>query len=103
VELSVDALEEGYNLLIFPEKPSDRYDKESYKDFNTGFASLGRAYFERTGQSLDFYPCWSDSRTHSFRIGKPVTFDPSNDARTEKLRISTELRDQMGVLKSISD
>lgn len=100
IELSVDALERGENLLIFPEKPSDRYDRESYKDFNTGFAAIGRAFYDRTGQCLEFYPVWTDQEKHEFRIGRPVTFDPSGDPRTEKLRISSELRDRMTLLKN---
>lgn len=99
IDLSVDALERGENLLIFPEKPRDRYDRESYKDFNTGFAALGRALYERTGRRLDFYPVWTDQKKHALRIGKPVAFDPSADPRAEKMRISSELRDRMTELK----
>ena len=99
IDLSVDALERGDNLLIFPEKPRDRYDRESYKDFNTGFAALGRAMYDRTGKCLDFYPVWTDQKKHEMRIGKPVTFDPSADPRAEKMRISAELRDRMSGLK----
>ena len=99
IKQSVDALVRGENLLIFPEKPKDRYNEESYKDFNTGFAALGRAYYERTGQCLDFYPAWSDRESHTFRIGKPVTFDPANDARMEKQRISAELKERMAGLR----
>lgn len=99
IHQSVDALAQGYNLLIFPEKPGDRYDEHSYKEFNTGFAALGKAYFERTGERLDFYPIWSDGKSHSFRIGKPVSFDPANEDRAEKVRISSELKERMIALK----
>ncbi|MBO6044807.1 MAG: hypothetical protein J6P69_03030 [Bacteroidales bacterium] len=99
---SVDALDRGENLLIFPEKPKDRYDDDSYKEFNTGFAALGRAYYDRTGQCLDFYPAWSDRKTHTFRIGKPVTFDPANDVRMEKQRISSELKERMTALRQMT-
>lgn len=101
IELSVDALLRGENLLIFPEKPKDHYDPDSYKVFNTGFATLGKALYERAGQCLDFYPIWSDFKTHTFRIGKPVTFDPTNDSHAEKLRITNELRDRMTALKDL--
>ena len=99
IDLSVDALEQGDSLLIFPEKPSKHYDDNSYKDFNTGFAALGSAYYTRTGQCLDFYPCWSDRKSRDFVIGKPVTFDPSGDPRTEKIRISSELQSRMNDLR----
>lgn len=98
---SVEALERGENLLIFPEKPADRYDEESYKEFHTGFAVLGRAYHKHTGRRLRFYPVFSDSRTRRMVIGEPVTFDPSGEPRTEKLRISSELQTRMTGLKSL--
>ena len=99
---SVDALVNGENLLIFPEKPKDRYDEESYKDFNTGFATLGRAYYDRTGLCLDFYPIWSDRKSRTFHIGKPVTFDPDGETRAEKQRISAELRERMDALRNVA-
>ena len=99
IEQSVEALADGENLLIFPEKPQDRYDKESYKDFNTGFAALGKAYYERTGLRLDFYPVWSDNKSHLFIIGEPITFDPENEPRTEKQRISAALMASMDDLR----
>lgn len=99
ISLSVDALEQGDNLLIFPEKPRDRYDEESYKDFNTGFAALGRAYYERTGKCLGFHPCWSDPKSRDFRIGAPVYFDPANGPKEEKIRIASELRARMDELR----
>lgn len=99
IRQSIDALVQGYNLLIFPEKPGNHYDEHSYKEFNTGFAALGKAYFDRTGENLDFYPIWSDGKSHSFRIGKPVSFDPANEDRAEKVRISSELKERMIALK----
>ena len=102
IEQSVETLIRGENLLIFPEKPKDRYDEDSYKDFNTGFAALGKAYYDRTGLRLDFYPAWSDRGSHTFRIGKPVTFDPANEARMEKQRISAELRERMETLRKMT-
>lgn len=99
--LSVEALERGENLLIFPEKPRDRYDEESFKEFNSGFASLGRAFHKRTGHNLKFYPVFSDSATRRLIIGESVSYDPDNDSRGEKMRITSELRDRMIALKSL--
>ena len=99
ISLSIDALNRGENLLIFPEKPADRYDDESFKDFNTGFATLGRAYYKRTGRRLVFYPVFSDGPTHTFIIGEPVTYDPENEPHSEKIRISSELQGRMTGLK----
>ena len=99
ITLSVDALERGENLLIFPEKPDDGYDDETFREFNTGFATLGRAYYKRTGRRLVFYPVFSDGPTNMFLIGEPVTFDPENEAHAEKIRIATELQERVTGLK----
>ena len=98
---SVEALERGENLLIFPEKPADRYDEESYKEFHTGFAALGRAYHKHTGRDLKFYPVFSDPGSRRLVIGEPVVFDPSEESREGKLRITSELQDRMKGLKSL--
>lgn len=99
IEQSVEALRNGDNILIFQEKPGDHYSTESYKVFNTGFAALGKAYYDKTGQCLDFYPMWSDPKGIRFIIGRPVRYDPSGDDHAEKLRISAELKKRMLELK----
>ena len=102
IEQSVKALSQGWNMLIFPEKPKEHYNEDSYKEFNTGFAAVGRAYYESTGKCLDFYPIWTDKKTHKFIIGKPLTFNPDNDPREEKRRISETLKERMFELKEVS-
>ena len=100
LSLSIDALNKGENLLIFPEKPDDDgYNDETFKEFNTGFATLGRAYYKNTGRRLKFYPVFSDAPTHTLIIGEPVTYDPENEPRSEKLRITSELQGRMTGLK----
>lgn len=101
ITLGAEALERGESLLIFPEKPGDRYDEESYKEFNSGFAALGKAYYKRTGRNLKFYPVFSDSSSRRFIIGQSVSFDPDNSSREEKMRITAELRERMMALKSL--
>ena len=46
---SIAALEEGHNLLIFPETGIPEYSLTSVTPFYSGFAMLGRLYYRKTG------------------------------------------------------
>uniref|UniRef100_UPI0037DC65E5 lysophospholipid acyltransferase family protein n=1 Tax=Methanomethylophilus alvi TaxID=1291540 RepID=UPI0037DC65E5 len=101
---TVKVLSEGDNVLIFPERPRkvNRGDKmtvelltDSVGRLFTGFANIGRLYYETTGKCLRFYPIYASKRNHTFRIGQPVVFSPDNDPHDEKQRIADLLHDKM--------
>ncbi len=92
---SVDALCAGDNLLIFPEKPENRYNGDAFKNMYPVFGILGLKYFERTGKRLLFYPAFSNSETKTFTIGKPVVYIPGTDPREEIERIVSEIESRM--------
>lgn len=100
---TVKVLSEGDNVLIFPERPRKvkRGDKMTVEHLTdsvgrlfTGFANIGRLYYETTGKCLRFYPIYASKRNHTFRIGQPVVFSPDNDPHDEKQRIADLLHDQ---------
>ena len=103
-EDTVRVLTEGDNVLIFPEKPhkvkrGNKFTVEHCTDtvgtFFTGFASIASLYHAETGKCLRFYPLYASKKHHTFSIGEPVVFDPSNDPREEKQRIAEQLHDRM--------
>ena len=107
---SLDALAEGDNLLIFPELPNSRTrdgkagageeeEGSNLRNFFTGFAHIGKMYFEKTGQSLLFYPLYTDATRREFRIGEPVRYDPTLPSRESKTAIAEELHSRMVDLK----
>lgn len=95
---SLNALEEGDNILIFPEKPkalsglSEDADATILRTFYTGFAHIGKMYFDRTGKSLLFYPLYSDREHRKFSIGEPVLYDPSLEPHESKRELAEELQ-----------
>ena len=94
VELTLEAMEAEYNILIFPEDNTEKgYRSDQVINFFTGFASLGRAYYKRTGRRTVFYPVYASRKKRIISFGDGITYDPSNDARSEKQRIIQSLRE----------
>lgn len=101
---TVKVLAEGDNVLIFPEKPRrvKRGNKMTVEHLTdsvgrmfTGFANIGRMYYDTTGKCLRFYPIYADRKRRTFSIGEPVVFDPANDPHDEKQRITDQLHERM--------
>lgn len=102
-ELSVECLQSGDSLLLFPENPEERYtDSEQVSDFYRGFANIGRLYYKRTKECVSFYPVYASRRSRVLRIGENVRYDPSN-GRQEEGRIVTLLHRHMRELQRIDD
>jgi 1-acyl-sn-glycerol-3-phosphate acyltransferase len=78
IDLSIGALQAGWNLLIFPESPSEPFS--SYiNDFQTGFAYLSWRYYLVTGKLLRFHPVYIDRRKRQITIGPAIL--PKIDVR----------------------
>ena len=107
-EESLHALANGENILLFPEKSRYTSDLTKLKDdqadpldiFYTGFAHLGKMYYDKTGKSLLFYPLYSDKGKRKFIIGKPIKYDYSLEARKSKNMLARQLRTGMRFLRS---
>ena len=105
-DASLQALLEGDNILIFPEKPrelnapveDDEYDPDRLRNFYTGFAHIGKMYYDATGKSLLFYPLFSDRDRRLFRIGEPVRYDATLPPRESKQKVARELQRKMNEL-----
>jgi len=93
-ELTVGAVRQGDNIVIFPENPGEKYS-EFIDDFHPGFVHLARLYYRETGKILRFYPVYADKSKKAITIGKPVQFSPENAFRREKEHIRVYLRDSL--------
>ena len=94
---SLKALEEGDNLLLFPEKPKRLANQPGadLRNFYTGFAHLGKLYYDATQRPLLFYPIYSDHHTRRFIIGEPVPYDTTLPPRDSKRAIAEQLQARM--------
>ncbi len=101
---SVNAMESGDNLLIFPENPELDGDDGKYKlkgtsKFYSGFALMGQALYTKTHKKAQFIPVYANKELRVISFGKAVEFNPDNKQAEEKLRIVTELENQMNLLE----
>jgi hypothetical protein len=94
VERSVELLEQGKNILVFPEDP-DRKLNDVLCHFCTGFLHLARIYYERTRRAVLFLPVAVNRGVRAILIGKPVPFDALAPFAVEKARLKRELEDRV--------
>ena len=99
---SVEAMQAGDNLLIFPENPdADRdnpgyeHEKGSMGELFRGFAMLAQVYYNRTGKRCRFLPMYAHKGNRTLSFGEPVLFDPDNDTIAERDRIVAQAQRQM--------
>ncbi len=104
---SLEALENGDNILLFPEHPIDRskgaqpVDANDLRSFYTGFAHIGKMYFDHTGRELLFYPMYTSMEKRCFRIGEPIKYDSSLDSRESKLSLAAALQESISGLEAM--
>lgn len=96
---TVSALECYDNILIFPEdrtKGEDgKFATQGVGEFFTGFSSIGRSYYKKTGRCLSFIPVYIDKQKRTLSLGQAVVYDPDNNKSAEKDRIVTTLHARM--------
>lgn len=88
---SIEKLQEGCSVLIFPEK-NMRWNSILY-DFQDKFVDLARFYYRKTGKALSFVPVYNAPSLHQTLIGEPIAFDPSRPIEEERARICGALKD----------
>ncbi len=82
---SLARLNEGADLVIFPEK-NEPWNGILCR-FQENFAELAVLCHRRTGKALRFVPMYIAPRLKSIHFGKPVTYDPGASPEEEKKRI----------------
>ena len=95
---SLDALQQGENLLVFPENPYDRAYSANIQEFYPGFLYLAKLYRRKTGRGLLFCPVSINPAQESVRVGKPVRFNPDGDYPHEAERVRQHLMQQVSSL-----
>lgn len=99
--LTLDAMRDGHNILIFPENADEHekgksgFIKGGVGDFYTGFAMLGAMHWVRNHRRAVFVPVYANRKTHTVTIGDGIVYDPSGSTNDEKLRIAAALHEAM--------
>ncbi len=90
--ISIERLEAGKPLLIFPEDPNLPADGLcGMRPFKKGFSRLGQIYFERTHRILQFFPLAVHARLRRLKVGRPLAFNPNNGRARECSRLAALL------------
>jgi len=90
---SMDALNAGRRLVIFPEH-SVEYNHIVY-DFQGGFIDLARLYSRQSGKVINFVPVYIAPRLKEIHFGRPIPFDANASFPQEKERIRLKLMESI--------
>jgi hypothetical protein len=100
--LSVECLNSGDSILLFPENPEGEPYGEEINAFYSGFANLGRMYHRKTGKRVTFYPVYASRKNRILRIGEGIKYDPDNKDG-ERDRIVAALHQRMVELQALDE
>ena len=88
--LTMEAMEAGDNILIFPENPENKYPSTGIGELSPGFVMLADIYWKRKKKKMRFLPMYADKKTRKIIFGDMITFDPENNLKDEQDRIIGE-------------
>ena len=90
---SMQRLDEGNHLIIFPEK-DEQYNAIVYQ-FQDRFIDIAKLYYKRTGRALQFVPMYIAPKLRTTYLGAPIRFDPSAPIAEERKRICAALMEEI--------
>lgn len=90
---SIKMLQNGANLLIFPEK--DEKNNNILYRFQENFIDIAKLYHKKTGIELTFVPMYIAPKLKKMYIGKGIPYDSKNSIEEERKRISEYLSDEI--------
>jgi len=90
---TVDVLERGENVIIFPEHDPPRNNILS--DFQDRFVAVARQYCRRSGQPISFVPVYIAPALKTMYVGEAVPFDPAAPSKEECRRVSDALMERI--------
>ncbi len=95
---SLEALETGENLMIFPEHPDGKYVKGGISELSPGFLMLAEAWWKKSEKKLRIMPVFANRQKRTFSFGNEITYEPENGFAYEQERILKEAYNQMILL-----
>ena len=90
---SIKLLQQGANILIFPEK-DEKHNNILYQ-FQENFIDIAKLYYKKTGIALTFVPMYIAPKFKKMYIGKGISYQCENSIEEERKRISKYLSDEI--------
>lgn len=88
---TVKSLENGRNVVIFPEK--DEPHNHIVYEFQDKFIDAAKLYYKRTGKCVQFVPMYLAPRLKKMYFGKPIAYDPEIPMELQRQQIAGYLMD----------
>lgn len=87
---SVEKINEGNSILIFPELD---YKETGIGKLAGGFTTLAKYVYKKTKKRVSFYPVYINKKKKQMCIGKPITYNPEDDNYSQNIvnYITTEI------------
>lgn len=97
---SVEAMQAGDNLLIFPENPDADPNRPGYEhgrpgELFRGFPMLAQIYYSRTGKACRFVPVLAHKGMRTLSFGTEIDYNPDAHPIEERDRVVEEASRQM--------
>ena len=86
---SIKLLQQGANILIFPEK--DEKNNNILYQFQENFIDIAKLYYKKTGVELTFVPMYIAPKLKKMYIGTGINYQSENSIEEERKRISAYL------------
>lgn len=90
---SIKKLNEGHNIIIFPES-RNQYN-EIINDFQENFVDLAKLYYRRYNKELLFVPMYNAVNLKKMIYGKPIKYNPNIDLEEQKHIICNHLKQEI--------
>jgi hypothetical protein len=89
INLTVEAMLELDNILIFPENPltteNKRYSVKGVSHFYTGFVHIAKVYYKKSGRAVTFYPVYANPKKRTITFGEGIAYDPEGKNEPERI------------------
>ena len=95
---SVEALEQGENLMIFPEHPEGKYVKGGISELSPGFVMLAEAWWKKSGKKMRMMPVFANRENRTFTFGEEIVYEPESWYAAEQARILEAAYQQLTAL-----
>ena len=90
---TVDKLNEGASVVIFPECPTKF--NEIVNEFQDKFIDVGRLYYKKYNKEISFVPMYNAAKLKTIVFGKPIKFDSSKPIEEQRKFICDYLKEEI--------
>lgn len=92
-KITMEALEEEANVVIFPESCVEYND--IINEFQDKFIDVARLYYKKTGKELSFVPMYNAVRLKKVVFGKPIKYNPNIEMDIQREMICKYLKEDI--------